>query len=106
MTTRHYVALRKVDLGSEFLRFLGPNRGWVVAVWKWLFPVFQASVYISTYLHIYMYLQTGTVHYLPHTEHSDEVQLPGLDEPVPDTWKTVQVGDGTKCTCDVAKSHL
>ena len=54
MTTRHYVALRKVDLGSEFLRFLGPNRGWVVAVWKWLFPVFQASVYISTYLHIYI----------------------------------------------------
>ena len=47
----HYVGLHKVDLGSEFLRFLGPNRGWVVAVWKWLFPVFQASVYISTYLH-------------------------------------------------------
>ena len=41
-----------MDLGSEFLRFLGPNRGWVVAVWKWLFPVFQASVYISTYLHV------------------------------------------------------
>ena len=39
----HYVGLHKVDLGSEFLRFLGPNRGWVVAVWKWLFPVFQAS---------------------------------------------------------------
>ena len=46
------------------------------------------------FLHVCtMYLQTGTVHYLPHTEHSDEVQLPGLDEPVPGTWKTVQVGE-------------
>ena len=64
-------------------------------------------IYISTYLHVCtMYLQTGTVHYLPHTEHSDEVQLPGIDEPVPDTWKTVQVGDSAKCTCDSAEFHL
>ena len=66
-------------------------------------------MYIATCIYMYvhvMYLQTGTVHYLPHTEHSDEVQLPGLDEPVPDTWKTVQVGDSEKCTCDSAESHL
>ena len=31
-------AIPEIDIKSEFLRFLGYNRAWVTAVWKWLFP--------------------------------------------------------------------
>ena len=65
----------EVDLRSEFLRWMGPNRGYVLAFWKWLFPTYTP----------------GTVHYLPHSEDNDDIQLPDINHPVPDDWKTVEV---------------
>ena len=72
----------EVDLESEFLRWMGPNRGWFVAIWKWMFPHFNP----------------GTVHYLEHNEDHDEddIKLPGINDPVPQTWTTVQVELKTK----------
>ena len=72
----------EVDLESEFLRWMGPNRGWFVAIWKWLFPHFNP----------------GTVHYLEHNEDHDEddIKLPGINDPVPQAWTTVQVELKTK----------
>ena len=31
-------AIPEIDLKSEFLRFMGHNRAWVTAFWKWIFP--------------------------------------------------------------------
>jgi len=64
----------EVDFDSEFLRFMGPSRGWVLAVWKWIF----------------LHHAPGTVHYLPYHPDHDDMQLPGVDDPVPDSWVTVQ----------------
>ena len=60
---------------SEFLRWMGPTRGYVLAFWKWIFP---------SYTH-------GTVHYLPHSEDNDDIQLPDINDPVPHDWVTVKV---------------
>merc|ERR1712198_266853 len=64
----------KEKFASEFLRFMGPSRGWVLAVWKWIF----------------LHHAPGTVHYLPYHPDHDDMQLPGVDDPVPDSWVTVQ----------------
>jgi len=67
-------AIPEIDLKSEFLRFLGPNRAWITAVWKWIFPS----------------LISGTVYYLPFSKDSQTVKLPHIDDPLPPTWKALQ----------------
>ena len=54
------------DLGSEFMRFLGPSRGWLLAAWRWFFPRWHE----------------GSVSYLPH---------PGIDNPAPPAMPHLQV---------------
>lgn len=64
------------DLGSEFLRWLGPNRGYILAVWRILVPR----------------LHHGTVYYLPDQDDAPDakVELPDLDSPVPSSWKRLE----------------
>ena len=67
----------EVDLDSEIFRFIGSSRGWLMAVWKWLWPKFQP----------------GVIHYLPHDPDidNDDIELPDINDPVPENWVTVQV---------------
>ena len=58
------------DLGSEFMRFLGPSRGWLLAAWRWFFPRWHE----------------GSVSYLPH---------PGIANPAPPAMPHLQVMDDT-----------
>jgi len=64
------------DLGSEFLRKLGPMRGYFFAMLRIIVPR----------------LHYGTVYYLPANEECDveEVDLPCLDSPVPSTWQQLE----------------
>lgn len=68
------------DLGSEFLRSLGPYRGYLLAVFRILVPR----------------LHHGTVHYLPDLPDlpdqstEDDMALPALNSPPPPSWRTIQ----------------
>jgi len=61
------------DVGSEFMRFLGPSRGKILALWRWIFPIFW----------------DGKVHYQPF-DVPDDGLMPGIEDPVPHSWKTVE----------------
>jgi len=65
------------DLASEFLRRLGPIRGYFLAMFRIILPR----------------LHHGTVFFLPAGEDSkddEEVELPGLDSPVPTSWHQLE----------------
>merc|ERR1712142_1207152 len=63
----------EVDVGSEFMRFLGPNRGRLLGLWRLIYPRFHQ----------------GTVYYRPHSD-DDDGSLPGIDDPVPTSWKSIE----------------
>ena len=63
----------EVDVGSEFMRFLGPSRGRLLGIWRLIFPRFHE----------------GTVYYKPYVEQDNEC-LPKMNEPVPDSWKSIE----------------
>jgi len=61
----------EVDVGSEFMRFLGPNRGRLLGIWRWFIPRFHP----------------GTVYY---QTLEDQSEMPDINDPVPKTWKCVE----------------
>jgi len=63
----------EVDVGSEFMRFLGPSRGKILAIWRWFYPR----------------IHCGTVHFQPF-EDSNPSEMPDINCPVPSSWKTIE----------------
>ena len=43
-------AIPEIDLKSEFLRFMGHNRAWVTAFWKWIFPSVITGIEMIVFL--------------------------------------------------------
>ena len=54
------------------MRFLGPSRGKLLAIWRLISPRFH----------------TGTVYYQPFGEQNDD-EMPDIGDPVPSSWKSI-----------------
>ena len=83
-------AIPEIDLKSEFLRFMGPNRAWVTAIWKWIFPSLISGLKKNIW-NLVIIKTLGTVYYLPFSKDRQKVRLPDIDDPLPPSWKALQV---------------